>query len=192
MIDWATWIPGLLLGIALSAGSGFRIFIPLLVSNVATKLGWIHLSENFAWMGSNTATIVFAVATFVEIGSYYIPFVDNLLDSLAIPVSMIAGTILTTQFLTIEDPLIQWGLGILAGGGVAGTVQSGTSLLRLGSSKLTAGTGNSIFSTLENIISAVTSILALILPIVMGVLSLIFVIWLVRKIFRLKIKKAAS
>lgn len=104
-------LPGLFLGVALSAGSGFRVFIPLLVSNLVAKFGLVSVSENFQWMTSNSATIVLLLATVVEIASYYITYVDNLLDSIAIPASVVAGTLLTTQFLKIEDPMLQWGLG---------------------------------------------------------------------------------
>lgn len=191
MDNWISWIPGLMLGVALSAGSGFRIFIPLLISNLAARFGWVDLSENFAWMASDTATIVLLVATVAEIGAYYIPFLDNLLDTIAIPSSVLAGTLLTSQFLEINDPAIQWGLGLVAGGGVAGTVQAGTSLLRLGSTKFTAGAGNGIFSTIENIISSLVSLIAIWLPIIMGVLSLILVIWIIRKLAKkLRRKKA--
>ena len=189
MENWISWIPGLMLGVALSAGSGFRIFIPLLTSNLAARFGWVDVSENFAWMASDTATIVLLVATLVEIAAYYIPFIDNLLDTIAMPSSVAAGTILTSQFLEINDPAIQWGLGLLAGGGVAGTVQAGTSLLRFGSTKFTAGLGNGVFSTLENIISSIISLIAVWLPIIMGILALLFVVWIIRKISKLGFKK---
>ena len=189
MENWISWIPGLMLGVALSAGSGFRIFIPLLTSNLAARFGWVDVSENFAWMASDTATIVLMVATLVEIAAYYIPFIDNLLDTIAMPSSVAAGTILTSQFLEINDPAIQWGLGLLAGGGVAGTVQAGTSLLRLGSTKFTAGLGNGVFSTFENIISSIISLIAVWLPIFMGILALLFVVWIIRKISKLGFKK---
>lgn len=179
-----SWIPGLLLGVALSAGSGFRIFIPLLISNLAAKMGWVDLSGNFAWMASDSATVLLVAATIAETGAYYIPFIDNLLDTLALPASVLAGTLLTSQFLDIHDPVIHWGLALVAGGGVAGTVQAGTSLLRLGSSKFTAGTGNGIFSTIENVLSSLVSLLAVWLPIIMGVLTLIFVFWILKKLFR--------
>lgn len=188
--NWLMWIPGLMLGVALSASSGFRVFIPLLLSNLATKFGFINISDNLSWMASDTATIILAVATVAEIGAYYIPFVDNLLDTIAVPSSAIAGTLLTTQFLPINDPALQWGLGLLAGGGVAATVQAGTSLLRLGSSKFTGGLGNPIFSTIENVVSTISSLLAIWLPILMGVLSIAFVVWIIRKFtFR---KRASS
>ena len=189
MENWISWIPGLMLGVALSAGSGFRIFIPLLTSNLAARFGWVDLSDNFAWMASDTATIVLLVATIAEVAAYYIPFVDNLLDTIAVPSSVAAGTILTSQFLEINDPALQWGLGLLAGGGVAGTVQAGTSLLRLGSTKFTGGLGNGVFSTFENIVSSVVSLVAVWLPIVMGILALLFVVWLIKKISKLGFKK---
>lgn len=179
-----SWIPGLLLGVALSAGSGFRIFIPLLISNLAARMGWVSLSDDFAWMASDSATILLVVATIAETGAYYIPFIDNLLDTLALPASVLAGTLLTSQFLEIHDPVIQWGLALVAGGGVAGTVQAGTSLLRLGSSKFTAGTGNGIVSTVENILSSLVSLLAVWLPVIMGILTLLFAFWILKKLFR--------
>ncbi len=179
-----SWIPGLLLGIGLSAGSGFRIFIPLLVSNLAAKMGWVSLAGDFAWMASDSATIILVVATIAETCAYYIPFVDNLLDTLAMPASVLAGTLLTSQFLEMNDPVIQWGLALVAGGGVAGTVQAGTSLLRLGSTKFTAGAGNGIFSTIENFLSSLLSLLAVWLPVIMGFFTLFFVLWLLKKIFR--------
>lgn len=192
MENWISWIPGLMLGVALSAGSGFRIFIPLLTSNLAARFGWVDLSENFAWMASDTATVVLLVATLAEIAAYYIPFIDNLLDTIAMPSSVAAGTILTSQFLEINDPAIQWGLGLLAGGGVAGTVQTGTSLLRLGSTKFTAGLGNGVVSTIENIISTVVSLVAVWLPIFMGILTLLFLIWLFKKISKVFKNKPSS
>jgi hypothetical protein len=183
MEDWITWIPGLLLGVALSAGSGFRVFIPLLVSNLAAKFGLVSVSDNFGWMISNTATFVLIVASVAEIASYYIAFIDNLLDSIALPASVVAGTLLTTQFLKIEDPTLQWGLGILAGGGVAGTIQAGTSLIRLGSTKFTGGIGNPFFSTFENILSVGISLISLWIPLIMGVLAILLVFWMLKKLF---------
>jgi hypothetical protein len=174
-----TWVPGLLLGVALSAGSGFRVFVPLLVSNLAAKFGLVTVSDNFGWMMSNTTTVVLVVACVIEIASYYFAFVDNLLDSIALPASVVAGTLLTTQFLKIDDPTLQWGLGLLAGGGVAGTIQAVTSFIRV---------GNSFFSTFENIVSIVISLMSLWIPIFMGILAIILVIWMLIKLVSKRIK----
>jgi hypothetical protein len=137
-------------------------------------------------MTSNTATFVLIVASVVEIASYYIAFIDNLLDSIALPASVVAGSLLTTQFLKIEDPTLQWGLGIMAGGGVAGTIQAGTSLIRLGSTKFTGGIGNSIFSTFENVLSVGISLVSIWIPLIMGVLAILLVFWMLKKLFKSK------
>lgn len=186
MEEWLSWLPGLLLGVALSAGSGFRVFIPLLVSNLAARFGLVSVSDNFGWMLSNTTTFVLLVASVVEIASYYIAFIDNLLDGIALPASVVAGTLLTTQFLKIDDPTLQWGLGILAGGGVAGTIQAGTSLIRLGSTKFTGGFGNGFFSSFENFLSVAISLISLWIPLIMGVLAILLVFWMLKKLFSKK------
>lgn len=182
MENYIAYIAPFFLGIALSAASGFRVFVPLLISNLAVKFGLFSVAQNFAWMGSTQATIILAIATILELSAYYVPLLDNLLDSIAAPAAVVAGTLLTTSFLKIDDPVIQWGLGIIAGGGVAGTIQAGTSLLRLGSTKFTGGLGNSTLATVENGLSFGISFFSLWLPIIMGVLVLIFVFWIINKL----------
>ncbi len=170
----------LCLGIGLSAATGFRIFVPALIANVAAMNGWITPSEGFAWLAGWPAFLVLLTATAVEIAAYYIPFVDNLLDTVAVPASVIAGTLLTTSFVEIDNPVIQWVLGIIVGGGTAGVVQSGTGLLRLFSSKFTGGVGNPVVSTTENVAAFGISGLAVLVPVVAMLISIILLVWIVR------------
>jgi hypothetical protein len=79
---------------------------------------------------------------------------------------------------------LQWGLGILAGGSVAGTIQAGTSLIRLGSTKITGGLGNAFLSTFENLLSLAISLISIWIPLIMGVLAILLVFWLLKKLFR--------
>lgn len=174
----------LCVGIALSACSGFRIFVPMLIGNLATRFGVLDLSQGFEWLGSPAATYILGAATIAEILAYYIPVVDNLLDTIAMPASFVAGTILTTSFLKIDSPELKWTLGIVAGGGMAGTVQAGTSLLRLASTKFTLGFGNSILATVENFISIIFSALTLWIPVFMGILCVLLFFFLIRKIVK--------
>ena len=60
----------LITGICLSATSGFRIFIPFLFISIASLTGNITLSEDFSWMASYPALIVFSLLTLVEIIGY--------------------------------------------------------------------------------------------------------------------------
>jgi hypothetical protein len=179
-----------MLGIALSSASGFRVFVPLLVANLAGKFGVFELAENMSWMAGNPVTILLAVAVVFELAAYYIPVVDNLLDTIAMPASVIAGTLLTTSFLQINDPVLQWGLGLLAGGGVAGTIQAGTSLLRLGSTKLTGGLGNNILTSIENGLSVFISLISLMIPVFVGILVIYFIFRIWRILYRRKQRTA--
>ena len=154
----------LCLGIALSAACGFRVFLPPLAMSVAAINGNFELSPQFAWLGTYPAMIALGGATVVEILAYYIPVVDNLLDAIEIPVAIAIGTILTAANLGDVDPILQWTLAVVAGGGTAGIIESATSITRLASTGLTGGVGNIFLATMEALSAAVLSILALTLP----------------------------
>lgn len=170
----------LLMGLGLSASSGFRVFVPLLVASIATKMGILQLGDGFQWMGSTPAIIAFAAATLFEIGGYYIPFVDNVLDTITTPASVVAGTLLTASAILPDiDPMLKWGLGIVVGGGSAGIIQAGTALTRATSTATTAGTANPIVATVEHIFSIVGSILSLVIPfIIAGIVCVVMLVFL--------------
>ncbi len=154
------------IGIGLSAACGFRIFVPPLVMSVASLFGHLSLSPNFAWMGSYPALIAFAVATCIEIVAYYIPWVDNLLDTVATPLAIAAGTVVTASLIPDTDPMLQWSVALIAGGGAAGTIQAFTGIGRLASTLMTGGLGNGLLSTLESGGSIILSGLAIAVPVV--------------------------
>ena len=140
------------MGIALSATAGFRVFVPMLAAAVSGHFNIIHLPPDMGWLSSWTSIICFATAAVAEIAAYYIPFIDNLLDTIATPLSVAAGTLLAFSILPLsgQEPIVRWGLAFLAGGSTAGTIHLGTGLLRLLSSKATIGTGNAVVATTEN------------------------------------------
>jgi hypothetical protein len=183
-------VTNIALGIALSACAGFRVFIPMLAGAVAGHFNLIALPADMVWLQSWPAIICFGVAAIVEIGAYYIPFVDNLLDTIATPLSVVAGTVLAASILPVTDmePPLRWGIGLLAGGSAAGTIQLGTGLLRLLSSKTTVGTGNAVVATTENAAAVSGSVLAFIIPVFIAVLLLFLIGWVIikfgRKIFK--------
>jgi Domain of unknown function (DUF4126) len=177
---------GILLGIGLSASAGFRVFLPLLVTNIASLLGYLKLGHGFEWMGSWVAFAVFATASIVEISAYYIPWLDNLLDTISGPLAMIAGTVLTASFLTDTTPLIQWVLGIIVGGGTAGIVKVGASAARLTSTATTGGAANAIVSTSENFLSLLISILSFLIPFITAFIVILIIFYLIRKFSQLK------
>lgn len=179
-----SYIPAIAMGIALSATAGFRVFVPMLAGALAAKFGIINTPADMEWLGSWTAIIVFATAAIAEIGAYYIPFIDNVLDTIAAPLSVAAGTVLASSILPIADqePWVRWGVALLAGGAGAGTIQLGTGLLRLFSSKATVGTGNAVVSTGENALAVSGAILSFFIPVVMAVLFIGLVVWIIAKV----------
>jgi hypothetical protein len=184
---------GIAIGIGLSAACGFRVFVPLLVMNLAVLTGHLHLSPGFEWIGSYYATAAFVTATLVEILAYYVPWLDHVLDLIASPAAIIAGMVVTASVVMDISPFLKWTLAIIAGGGTAAMVQGATVALRAKSSALTAGTGNIFVSSAELAGSVITALLAVIVPIICLVLIAllcIFVIWKAGRLFfgRMKIK----
>lgn len=175
-----TVILSVLLELGLSSAVGFRIFVPALVTSVASHLGYINLAEGMQWMASYPAMVNFGVATLLEIFGYYIPFVDNILDTVAAPAAVICGTLLMGSTILEMDPLIKWPISVIAGGGLATTILGGTSLIRAKSSGFTAGLGNAIISTIEGIVSGIISITSIVLP----VLSVVIILWILYIILR--------
>ncbi len=173
----------LLVGIGLSAACGFRVFVPMLVVSAAAWAGWLPLSPGFAWLGTLPALIAFAVATVVEIAAYYVPWVDNALDTVAGPAALVAGTVLTASLIGDVNPFLKWTLALIAGGGTAATVQGMTTLARAGSSALSFGFLNPVLSTVELVGSTGLAILAIAVPVV-GLLVLTAVVVLAVKFFR--------
>lgn len=163
------WLLSICLGLGLSAACGFRIFVPMLGLSIAAQTGYLDLANGFEWIGSLPALVCFSVATVLEIAAFYVPWVDNALDSIATPAAVVAGTILTASVVTDMSPLLQWSVAIIAGGGSAGLVQTGTVLVRGASTATTGGAGNFVVSTFEWFGALCTTLLAIILPIVAGI-----------------------
>ena len=139
----------IVLGIALAAATGFRVFLPMLVVGGAAYSGHLHLNDSFAWLGTPYALTMLSVAALAEVLAYYIPVIDNLLDSLATPAAFIAGTIVSAAVMTDVPPMVKWTAAVIAGGGVAGLTQGLTGILRTHSTVLTGGLGNSIIAAVE-------------------------------------------
>lgn len=174
------------LGISLSASCGFRIFVPLLTASIAGFNHWINLPADMQWMAGWPAILCYGTAAVMEIAAYYIPFLDNILDTIATPVAFVAGTLLASSLIPLPDdqPLIRWGTGLLAGGMPAGAIQTGTGLLRLFSTKATIGTGNILVASAENITVFTGVLLSFVIPVFMAFLLIVLVAWIISRTIR--------
>jgi len=159
------------MGVSLSAASGFRLFVPLFILSLASLAGWIDSGKTFEWIATYPALILFGFASLLEIIGYYCPWIDNMLDLIATPLSIFAGIILTSAVLTDTYPYLKWAVIIVFGGGASMNVQLLTVKARALSSVFASGKGNSIVSTIENISSIVISVLAIFIPVLSLILS---------------------
>jgi hypothetical protein len=185
----------LFIGLGLAAACGFRVFVPLLIMSLASRaeVGHLTLSPHFAWIGSTPALIAFSVATVLEIAGYYIPWVDNLLDTVATPTAIIAGILVTASAMTTDvSPFLKWTLAVLAGGGTTAVFQGITATARHISSFTTGGLGNPVLATAEAGGSALLAVLAITLPVV-AFLCVVWLIWFGAKklLFRRPAPRAA-
>jgi len=174
----------LALGIGLAAAVGFRVFLPLLILGLAVKAGVMPVSSGFDWVATTPAVVMFGVAAVTEIIAYYIPFLDNALDSVAGPVAVAAGIGVAALALGDAPPMLKWTLAIIAGGGAAAATQGATTLLRGTSTVFTVGLGNHALATTEIIGAIGFSLLAILVPYVAMVAALVIVVIAARMILR--------
>ncbi len=172
-------------GVGLAAACGFRVFLPLFVASLAANTGMevdflgsfnveAVLGEHH-WLGSTPVTIMLGVATAVEVASYYVPWIDNALDTIATPLAVGAGTLITGTLLPefMGDGSFKWATAMIAGGGTAGVVQGASVIARGTSSATTGGVGNPAVSTAELGGSVLTASLAVLVPVLAGLLVLV-------------------
>tara|TARA_R110002051_G_scaffold293534_1_gene358576 strand:+ start:1415 stop:1981 length:567 start_codon:yes stop_codon:yes gene_type:complete len=178
-------IISIFLGVGLAASVGFRVFLPLFALSLASYFNLWELNQSWQWIGSLTAVITLGVATIVEIFAYFIPWVDNVLDSFAVPLAAIAGTAVMVSTIANLDPVVTWSLAIIAGGGTATAIKGASATSRLASTASTGGLANPIVSTVETgtaIVVTTASIFAPILAAVLVIIILAIIFWIYRKI----------
>ena len=115
--------------------------LPLILS-LAVLHQNLELAPGFGWIGTYPTAIALGIATIVEILAYYIPVVDNFLDTIEIPTAVTIGTLLTAATLKdVNSLFLLWGLAAIVGGGTAGIIATFTALTRLAFTGMTAGMG---------------------------------------------------
>jgi hypothetical protein len=183
---------GIPVGLALSTAAGLRVFIPLLVTSLASRSGYLALTPSMSWIASDAALVAFVTAAIMEVGAYYVPWLDNVADAIATPAAITAGIIEMAAVTPDLPPLLRWTVAVIAGGGVAGFAQLATTLLRFKSSTLTAGTGNPIVATAELVGSLAIAVLALLAPLVAAVFVMILLVVVARRVIRRRRRRRAD
>ena len=189
-MDFLSLISAVSVGIGLSAACGFRLFLPPAMMSLAANLDWMELDGQFAMLDSWGAFAVLSAAVAFEIGGYFIPWIDNLLDIVATPAAALAGVFVSASMLGDFDPMLQWAVALIAGGGAAGTVQIGTVATRAASTGATGGLANPLISIVEAVAAVVLTILALLSPIIVLVALVALFYFGFKALSKLKLRKA--
>jgi hypothetical protein len=168
------------IGLGLGVAAGFRVVVPFWVLSAAAYFGHLPLQDNMQWLGSETALIGLTIALVVELLAYSIPWLDNLVDTVAVPIAAIAGTLLMALAANELDPFAKWSLAVVAGGGTAATVKGLSGFTRLISTATTGGLTNFLVAIAELLGAIALSVLALTAPILAFVGVLVLFIVLIR------------
>lgn len=198
-IPFLEYAVGAFIGLGLAAASGFRVFLPLFTVSLGSYLGWVPVNDSFEWLASLPTLLATGIAMIMEIAAYYIPFVDNLLDTLSVPLATIAGSLLFASQFAEVGTFAQWALALIAGGGTAAVISTGFAGTRAASTAGTAGLGNSAVATTETAGASLLSVLSFLVPVVaallaLGLIAAVFILgkkaW--RKIIRRKTRPTTT
>ncbi|UOO88149.1 DUF4126 domain-containing protein [Vitreoscilla massiliensis] len=171
------------LGIGLAAAAGFRVFVPLFALSLASYFQVWPLNEQWQWLASPFALMILAAACIAEALAYLIPWFDNLLDTLAVPLAGVAGTAVMASTMADLNPAVTWALAIIGGGGAAAVIKGVNAGGRAVSTATTGGVANPIFSIWETVSAAFMSFLAIFFP-VLAVIAVIILAFIMYKIWR--------
>ena len=163
----------------------------MLIVSVAAYTGHLALGESFGWLATPAALTMLGAAALAEIVAYYVPGVDNVLDTLAMPGAFVAGTVLSAAVMTDLPPMVKWTAAVIAGGGIAGITQSATAMLRAKSTIFTGGIGNPVIATGELGGAVLVTMLALAAPLV-ALGAIVAFLWLAIRMRRRWLRGARS
>ena len=183
------------LGLGLAAASGFRVFLPPLLLSGAINIGIVEPSGQLEMLDGWMSFSVLLLAVILEIGSYLIPWLDNVLDVIASPAAVVAGIAMMGSVIGAEtsfDPIVQWTMAIVGGGGVSGTVQAGTVATRAVSTGTTGGLANPLISVFEAMMAVVVTLLALLAPLLCLIVVIIGTVYASKLILRQRSKMQTS
>ena len=156
---------GVCMGVGLAAACGFRVFVPLLVLAIASRAGMANLSDQMQWLGSTPALIALAVACAVEVAAYWVPSIDHVLDLIAAPTALLAGTLAAASQFGDFGPALSWGLAAIAGGAAAGASTALNISTRSIATITTGGIFNPLISAAQGVAGTVLSIMSIVVPI---------------------------
>ncbi len=191
-MDILTALGGIGAAFGLSASAGLNAYIPLMVVALTARFtNLINLSEPYDLLTSWPVIGVLAVLLVIEVTVDKIPAVDTANDLLQTFVRPAAGAVMfaaNANVINDLNPVVALVAGIL----LAGSVHATKTAVRPAITGTTAGLGNPIVSLAEDVIAVVASIAAIFLPLVVGIITIIFLLFAWRFWLRRRRKQTLS
>ena len=175
---------------ALSTTIGLRAFVTLALASLAMHLGYLHPSPAFAWLGSNGATVVFALLAILELASDKVPIVDHFMHAIHFATKPIAAAVLVGSLVPsgTDDSIAPATYALMGVGALnALGVHTASATVRTASTATTLGLANPRVSLVEDGIAIVGVVLAVLVPVAAAALAIVctaLVLFLARRIWR--------
>lgn len=170
----------ILAAFGLSASAGLNAYIPLLVVSLLARFtNLITLAEPWRALESWWIIGLLFVLSLVEFFADKVPAVNHINDIIQTLIRPAAGAILfaaSATVITEIHPIISIAAGLLVAGSVH-VVKAAA--VRPAITATTAGTANVPVSIMEDVVSTTLSILSIVLPIVVGIILLMFAVWII-------------
>lgn len=182
------------LAYALTTTAGIRGLLTLAVASLAVHFGWIHPPEGFAWIGSDSASLILVAGAFVEFLGDKIPVVDHALHAVQMVAKPVAAAILVGGVVHTKNPAELYALMALGAINALG-VHAVTSTTRGASTAMTAGIGNPVLSVIEDVAAVLMLVLAFVAPFLaagLAILATVLILRTARKVWQRRQVKALA
>jgi hypothetical protein len=156
----------------LAGASGLNATLPLFLTSLLARLGYIHLSGPFTALRSDFAFYGLLVLAVIEFAADKVPFIDSAFHAVMLPAAAASGAILfaiRTGTIQGADGGLLIVLSLLAGAVIAGVVHGSRAAARPIANLALMGP---VASTLEDLGAAGLTLVAILLPTLVPVLLL--------------------
>lgn len=185
LADVSFWqlLSAVALAIGLAACAGLRALLPILLTGIVARAGWLELGRPFDFLATNWALLLFGLATAVEIAADKFPAVDHALDTVHTFLRPLAGSMLAAAVLSaVSDPATAMALGIIVGAPSALVPHAAKASLRVVSTATTGGLANPVLSVLEDFGTVALFVLVVVVPVAAAALVLALMALVLRRL----------
>ena len=166
------------LAYALTTTAGLRGFLTLFAASVAAHFHWIHPSGAFAWLASDSATVILGIFALVELAADKVPALDHVLHAVSFAARPLAGAILVGGTIHTESAGTLYTLMAL-GALNSLIVHSSSATARAASTATTFALANAPMSAGEDATAIFGIVLAFLHPYIAAILAALFVLTLI-------------